>query len=246
MKKLTNWVKQQSTEYGVLLRSIPAHIVTLFTVSVIFMNVFASVSLVNLPWLAVDGGIILAWLPFLTMDMICKRFGARAANKITIFGIVINLCCVGLFNIVNLIIKSTPDWNGWLDGENGVFATLAGNWKTLVSSMAAMLLSALVNNFVNTKIKRKDNFTFKNFALASYVSTFIGQFVDNMTFGLFAHQVFNIWGSPLSIVQITMMSLTGAMVELLCEVVFSPVGFKICKKWTKDNVGSEYLTLVNA
>lgn len=244
MKNFKSFVKKELSEYAALLRSVPSYVVTLFVVSIIFMNVFASVALVQLPWLAVDGGIILAWLPFLTMDMICKRFGAKAANKITIFGVAINLCCVLLFNLVNLFILSTPEWNGWLAGENGVFSVLAGNWKTLFSSTVAMIVSALVNNAVNVTIKKHVDNSFKGFATASYASTFIGQFIDNMTFGVFAHIIFNIWGAPLSILQITMMSFTGAIVELLCEVIFSPIGFKISRGWKEKDIGKEYLSLL--
>ena len=247
MEKVKNWLKKEVTEYGVLLRSVPSHVVTLFVVSVIFMNVFASVALVQLPWLALDAGILLSWLSFLTMDVICKRFGAKAANEITIFAIFINLVCIGFFNIVKLIVAATPDWNGWLGGDSGVFSVLASDWKTLFSSMVAMLVAACVNNFINVSIKKKfqNKSSFKEFAVASYVSTMIGQFVDNFTFAVFAHLIFNIWGSPLSLIQIVMFALTGAVVELLCEVIFSPFGYRISNDWEKHSVGQEYLTLVS-
>lgn len=246
MEKIKSKIISEAKEFNLLMRNIPSHVVTLFVVSVIFMNVFASVALVQLPWLALDAGILLSWLSFLTMDIVCKRYGAKAANMLTIFAILVNLGCIGFFNIVNLIIACTPEWNGWLGEETGAFSVLASDWKTLFSSTVAMFIAALVNNFINVTIKKhfskkEQQNTFKEFATASYVSTMIGQFIDNFTFAVFAHLIFNIWGQPLSLLQITMFALTGAVVELLCEVIFSPVGYKISKDWEKNRVGNEYL-----
>ena len=39
-------------------------------------------------------------------------------------------------------------------------------------------------------------------------------------------------------------SITGAVVELLCEVIFSPMGYKVSKKWEAEKVGQSYLDFV--
>ena len=41
--------------------------------------------------------------------------------------------------------------------------------------------------------------------------------------------------------QCVMCSLTGAVAELIMEVVFSPIGYRITRKWQKKSVGKEYL-----
>ena len=38
-------------------------------------------------------------------------------------------------------------------------------------------------------------------------------------------------------------SLTGMVVELLVEAVFSPIGFRVCRKWKENGVGEEYFAL---
>ena len=43
-----------------------------------------------------------------------------------------------------------------------------------------------------------------------------------------------------------MCAATGAVVELLCEVIFSPLGYRIVKKWKKDEVGKEYFAFIEA
>ena len=78
---------------------------------------------------------------------------------------------------------------------------------------------------------------FASFALRSYVSTMIAQFVDNFVFALIVSHVFFGW----SMTQVVVCSLTGCIIELLCEVVFSPIGYKVSKQWEVEHVGKEYL-----
>ena len=40
------------------------------------------------------------------------------------------------------------------------------------------------------------------------------------------------------------MALVGAVVELLCQVIFSPLGYKIASNWRKNGIGNEYIALV--
>ena len=64
MEKINKEIK----EFKLLLRSIPAAVVTLFVVSVICMNLLANKTLIQLDWIALDGGILIFWLSFMCMD----------------------------------------------------------------------------------------------------------------------------------------------------------------------------------
>ena len=85
------------------------------------------------------------------------------------------------------------------------------------------------------KFFHKNNFA--SFAFRSYVSTGVGQFIDNLVFAIVVSHTFFGW----TWVQVLMCSLTGAVAELLCEVFLSPVGYKVVRGWERENVGSEYL-----
>ena len=37
-------------------------------------------------------------------------------------------------------------------------------------------------------------------------------------------------------------AITGAAAELIMEIVFSPLGYKVVTKWKERHVGQEYLT----
>lgn len=65
----------------------------------------------------------------------------------------------------------------------------------------------------------------------------IGQFVDNLVFASLVSKIFFGWTWK----QVVFCSLAGAIAELLSEVIFSPIGFKVCKKWEKNNVGADYI-----
>ena len=67
---------------------------------------------------------------------------------------------------------------------------------------------------------------FGSFALQSYVSTFLAQFADNLIFALLVSKLFFGW----TLLQCFTCALTGAVMELLFEVVFSPFGYRVFKR----------------
>ena len=80
-----NWILKEKEETIILLRNIPAIVVSLFVVSVICMNLLANKTLLQTHWIALDGGILISWLSFMCMDIITKYFGPKASNKIAAF-----------------------------------------------------------------------------------------------------------------------------------------------------------------
>ena len=104
MEKINKEIK----EFKLLLRSIPATVVTLFVVSVICMNLLANKTLIQLDWIALDGGILISWLSFMCMDIITKHFGPKASNRISILAAGINLLTCLIFFVAS-IIPSTAD-----------------------------------------------------------------------------------------------------------------------------------------
>ena len=227
-------------DYKVLLRSIPASTVTLFIVSVIMMNLLANKELISLPWLALDCGFAVSWVSFLCMDMICKRFGARASIMVSVMALGINL---GVSLVFWLLTLTPGMWGayydtGLLEVNDALNATVGGTWYVVLGSSCAMLTSSVVNSLLNQAIGRLEHKnTFGAFALRSYVSTGIAQFVDNLVFAIIVSHTFFGW----TWLQVLTCSLTGAVAELLCEVFLSPVGYRVVRGWERENVGELYL-----
>ena len=240
-----NILKRELEDYKVLLRNVPSLGVTIFVVSVISMNLLANKELVSFQYLALDCGFTVSWVSFLCMDMICKRFGGKAATKISILAMAINL---GVFILFNLLSKTPGMWGeyyttGMTEVNDALNATFAGSWQIVIGSSIAMLVSAIVNAAINQTIGRHlENKNFRDFALRSYVSTMIGQFVDNLVFAVLVSVPLFGW-TP---VQVIVCSLTGGLMELLCEVVFSPLGYKVARQWEEEKVGEQYIDYVKA
>lgn len=238
-----NWLKNERKETSILLRSIPSTVVSLFVVSVICMNLLANKTLVQTQWIALDGGILISWLSFMCMDIITKHFGPKASNKVAILASAINLLTCLIFYIASAIPSNAADYSALNE-------ILGGTWFILLGSTVAFISSALINNFLNWSIGK----AFQNnpdgklaFAAQTYISTFIGQFMDNFIFAIIVFVGFApiFWdGFHWTILQCAMCSLTGAVAELIMEIIFSPIGYKIVKKWKKHNVGQEYLSYI--
>ncbi|MBO4534755.1 MAG: VUT family protein, partial [Clostridia bacterium] len=140
------------------------------------------------------------------------------------------------------------EWSqSYVEGSEGIIngaldMTFRSSWFVILGSSVAFVVSAFVNNVLNRLIYKafhKDNFA--AFSVSSYVSTFIGQFVDNLLFALIVSLHFFGW----SIVQCLTCAVTGAVAELLFEVVFSPLGYRFVRRMERDKVGQEYLDLIN-
>lgn len=243
MMNIKAWLKKEKEETVILLRCIPAAVVTLFVVSVICMNLLANKTLLQTDFIALDGGILISWLSFMCMDIITKHFGPKASNKISILAAGINLLTCLIFYVASAIPSTADDYSAF----DGIFG---GTWFILLGSTVAFLASAVINNMLNFTIGKAFQ---KNpngklaYSVQTYVSTFIGQFLDNFIFSVIVFVGFApiFWdGFHWTVLQCATCALTGALAELLMEIVFSPIGYRITKRWREHSVGEEYLAYI--
>ena len=237
---LTRWFK----ETVLLLRNIPSVVVALFVISVITMNLLANKTLVQTTYLAIDGGILVSWLSFLCMDIVTKHYGPRASTRLSIFAIGVNLLACLIFFVASIIPSKADDYSKF----NEIFG---GTWFILLSSTIAFLCSAIINNVMNFligKMFKKNPDGKLAFVTRSYISTFIGQFFDNLIFAVLCFMIFApiFWdGFHWTFIQCVTCSLIGAALELVLEIVFSPIGYLVCKNWKKQEVGKVYFDYIN-
>lgn len=239
-------LKLQYKQFKTLLEDIPAWVMTMFVLAIVCMNLFANKSVAfSTSWLALDCGIIFAWAPFLCMDIVVKHFGAKASIQLSILGTFISAIVSVLFFIGGSIPGT---WGEAYSGDmtminTALDNTVKGNWYILFGSTVAFIVASITNGVSNVVVGRLLNSkdTYGVFAARTYISTFIGQFVDNLVFSLVVSQVLFGW----TLVQCIVCALTGAVAELLFEVVFAPAGYAICQRWKKHNIGKNYLSMVN-
>ncbi|RRD94607.1 VUT family protein [Clostridiales bacterium COT073_COT-073] len=239
---LVKWIKREKEEMEVLMRSIPATVVSLFVVSVICMNLLANKTIVQNDWIALDGGFLVSWLSFMCMDIITKYFGPRASNKVALLAAAVNVLTYFIFYIVSIIPSEAADYTA-------LNSILGGTWFILLGSTIAFLASAVINSFINRAVgalfvKNPDGKL--AFATQAYVSTFIGQFMDNLIFSVLVFTIFApiFWdGFHWTILQCITCALTGAVAELLMEVLFWPFAYRTVSKWKRLGIGKEYLEM---
>lgn len=233
------WLRDEYELTKILLRSIPAPVVALFVISVIAMNILANKTLVQTEYLAIDGGILISWLSFLSMDIVVKHFGPKASNRMSVFAMLVNLLVCLIFFIASIIPSDADDYSKFNE-------IIGGTWFILLSSTIAFMSSALINNGLNFavgKLFKKNPDGKLAFFTRSYVSTFIAQFADNLIFAMLTFMVFApiFWdGFHWTFIQCVTCSVLGALLELVMEVVFSPIGYLVVKNWKKNNVGEQY------
>lgn len=232
-------INNEFKRIAILLKSIPAYVTVIFVLSIITMNLLAQITVVSLPWLALNAGVFVSWLCFLCMDVVTKRYGARAANILSIMAITINLIFCGILFIVSKI-GTIPSLDMFMGGA----------WSITLASTIAFILSAITNNYSNVLVGKmfKNNYDSKvAYVTRTYVSTMIGQFVDNFSFVFLAFVVLPLIPGAAqihwTIAQCLGCSIICAIIELLFEVVFSPFGYKVNQKWKEKNVGVDYLNI---
>ncbi|MBQ6075574.1 MAG: VUT family protein [Lachnospiraceae bacterium] len=214
-----------------LVSSVPPVIAALLILSVVGMNLLANKSIdTGVEWLALDCGILFSWLTFMSLDVLTHCYGPKAASAMSLLALALNLLMAGIFFLASLIPGVWGE--SFVAGSEAVInraldRTFGGTWYIILGSSVAFAVSAVLNNFMNYGIGRllRRKRGFGTFAVRSYVSTFLAQFVDNMTFALIVSRVFFGW----SLLQCFTCALTGAVLELLFEVVFSPLGYRVAK-----------------
>ena len=241
MKKICQLIRREHEDSKLLMRSIPSLTITLFVLSVVCANLMANKELVNYKYVAVDCGTVFSWIMFLCMDVICKRWGGRAAMKVSLLALVINLGVCGCFALLSLAPGKWGSFydSGLLEVNSALNATFGGSWYVVLGSSIAFLISSAVNALLNSAIGAATKLAgFRAFALRSYVSTAVAQLVDNLIFTTLVSKIFFGW----TWTQVLVCALIQAAWELLCEVLFSGIGYKVVCSWEQEQVGQDYLT----
>jgi len=237
-------IKRVREDYKALLHGVPAMVTAVFILSVVFMNLMASKELYRSEYFCLNCGLALSWISFLCMDCICKRFGPKAATKISILAMAVNVICVIIFKLLSMApgswaaFYSAPDAATGEMISAGIDSTFGSSWYVVVGSATAMFLSTLVNSGLNHVIgKKTDKGNFTGFATRSLISTGIAQWVDNFVFSAMVSHVFFGWNWT----QVLICSTTSMFIELLLEALFSPMGYRISKRWEREKIGQKYI-----
>lgn len=227
------------SEFRTLLRETPPLIVAMMVLSIVGMNLLANKSIATgVDWLALDCGLLFSWMTFLSMDVLVRCFGPRATTLLSLVALSLNLVVAFIFFLASAV---PGEWSvSYVEGSEGIINTAVdsmfrGTWFIIFGSSVAFAISAVLNNYINAAIGKRlaHNNGFGAFACRSYISTFIAQFADNLVFALLVSQVFFGW----TLLQCFTCAITGALLEMLFEVVFSPVGYRMTQSILAERAG---------
>lgn len=232
------------------MRSVPAMALALITIATVLMNILANKSIIEIPrlgngdyWIVQDAGIIMSWVGFLVGDLLVKNFGAKNAIRV-------NLTCLGISLFISAILAvagAIPGtWSASYDFDGQVNealnATMGNVWYVILGSALAAAVGLIVNGITQglllKKIESKHGDKYWGFLVASAGSTMIGQFVDNFVFASVVSVPFFGW----SWFSVFACSFFGMIIELIVELVFSPLTYKISKNWKKNHIGEYWMT----
>lgn len=239
MKRFFRLLKEEYTDCKILLRTVPSLTVSIFILSVVCANLMANKELVHFKYIALDCGFVFSWIMFLCMDVICKRWGARASVKISVIALAVNLAVCAVFAALSF---APGKWGAFYESgskaaNDALNATFGGTWYVVFGSALAFLISSVINAALNAAVgAHLHQKGFLPFAVRSYISTAVAQLADNLIFATVVSKLFFGW----TWTQVFACSATGALFELLCEALFSGLGYKIVCGWEKENVGKEY------
>lgn len=244
---MSTFLKNYIYKTKLLINAVPTIWFSVFIVVLFAMNLLANKS-INIPhkWLALDCGVIISWVLFFIMDIFTKHFGPKAATTLSIAATLISLIMCFVFFIASIIPGMWGE--AYVTGSeniinNALNKTFGGTWYVIFGSTVAFIFSAAINNFTNFWVgkifKNNPNGLFAYISRA-YVSTAIGQFADNFIFAFTVSRIFFGW----SLLQCVMSAVFGMFAEFLCEAVFAVLGYKVCEKWRKENVGKTYFEYI--
>lgn len=208
---------------------VPSVVLTILVLTIVSMNLLANKELFRTEWVALDCGFALSWIPFLIMDCLCKLYGGKTAAVVSIFGILINLIFFGIFHLIALTPGMWGEYyaTGLTEVNDALNATIGGSTWIVFGSAFAMAVSSITNSLINIGIaKMQTSIGFSAFAVRSWVSTAFSQVVDNFVFALVVSVPLFGW----SMRQAIICALTAAAFELVVEMLFSPLAYRLVKK----------------
>jgi len=232
-------LKKVIADYKLLLENVPALMTMTFVISTILMNIGAGKIIFNVGNVAMTGGFLISFMPFLAMDTVTRRMGARASIMLNVLSAGFNAISV-IFLAIVAAIPTEADYSEFNYVCGGVwFIALSSTIAFVVSGVANSLLNAAIGKlFKGTEVKAVE------FYSRSFISTFVGQAIDNFLFIFLTYTIFApiFWGlAPMPVLTCLGTAVVGGAIELLLEVVFGPIGLRIVRRWTKENIGHEYI-----
>ena len=193
-----------------------------FIVCLLLSNIMAS-KIIKIGMCSITAGAMIFPISFIINDIFSEVYGYEKAKKIIIFGFIMNIFMILVFNLA--IILPSPDWYK----DNKAFNIILGStFRNSFASLTAYLFGSLVNSKILVKMKLNKKISF---CIRAIISTIFGELIDSIIF------IFIAFLEIITIKQIIIMIITQVIIKILYEIIFLPLTNIIIKKIKKiENV----------
>lgn len=183
-------------------------------VAVLLISNLSATKLVAIGPIITDGGALLFPLAYIFGDVLTEVYGYKYARRAiwTAFGAMV--LAVGAFTIVRFM-PAAPEYT-----DQAAFDSILGFFpRIVVASLAAFLVGSFVNSYILAKLKIKTKG--KKLWLRLISSTFFGELLDTIVFGLVA------FAGILSAGDMVVFVLVGWLFKTGVEIVLLPVTYRV-------------------
>lgn len=194
-------------------------LVSICSAVLIISNIVAS-KIWNFFGIPVDGGLVIFPLTYVIGDLVIELYGRKIANNVIYVSLIINILAVLVFSIVG-ILPAYPGWNN----QTSYDAILGFTSRITIASLAAYLISGLMNNFVFEKIKQKTGE--KKIFLRFIGSSLVAKFFDSLIFETIA------FFGMLSVPEFFAQASFAYIASIILEILFAPISCSIAKRLKK-------------
>lgn len=204
-------------------RSIIELLTIVFVVSIIIANTIVGKTWKPFPGInfEVTAAFLFFIFPMIVGDILAEVLPKRDFNKVILYGFGANLLMAIVYTLVTII--PNPD-SFVMDAYNLV---LGQSLLVFIASMTGYLLGSYTNALIFWALKAKHGEN--NFKLRAWVSTILGQIVDNFFFGIIA--LYFAFKMPFEVVLIIFISET--VLEIIIETLFLPITHALVKRYRK-------------
>lgn len=200
---------------------------TALSVGTLLISNLAAIKLWDLMGIAVDGGLLMFPLSYVTGDLTVEFLGKKTSKTIIMAAFAINIMAALVFYAVIAL----PAYPGW-DLQDAYAAVLGFSPRIIAGSLAGYLSSGLLNNYLFEKMRTSDSVFARSFIARALGSSVFAHIVDSALFETIAF--LGVLPLPEFLAQMVFAYVLG----LGCELILSPAEAWIEKK-LKDKYGTE-------
>lgn len=191
--------------------------------SVLIISNIAAVKLWDFFGIPVDGGILIFPISYIVGDLVVELYGRKMANNIIYTSLGMNILAVLVFLLVGIL----PAYAGW-NGQSSYEMILGFTPRIIAGSLAAYLISGLINNFVFEKIKKK--FGEKRIFVRFIGSSVVAKFFDSLIFETVAFL------GVLSVPEFFAQAGFAYLASIILETLLAPISCAIAKRLKKYEI----------